>query len=144
MVLAVLRWLPGLCSLHVDVPVLLVEPRCCLQPAEHPVPVPALGEESWALCLRKVWGEGPWGWYSSEAPLTDEFALSFLESPGLSVFFIFITLFNLLEQPGFAGLGMSHFVPLSLLSMFRCPINCWIVQLSLAVFTPFPGLFWIA
>lgn len=57
--------------------VLLVEPRCCLQPAEHPVPVPALEQESWALCLRKVWGEGPWGWYSSEAPLTDEFALSF-------------------------------------------------------------------
>lgn len=96
----------ALCRL--GIPVLWVEPRCSLQPAELPGPFCALEEEFLGHvpqeCLTGRAFCHSLGRYHGEVPVTDVFALSFLECSGLSVCFIFITLFDLMGQPGFAGL----------------------------------------
>lgn len=147
--LAVLRVAPqasALCSL--DVPVLGIEHWCSLQPAEHPLPFSVLEEQLPGHVPQEWlhWGAfgRSWGSYSSEGPV-DEFALSFLECSGLTVF-LFLLLYLILWN----SLALLSFRDGSF--WLTCAIICTkcvqmshklLDSLTLAVFTLLPSLFWI-
>lgn len=81
----------ALCRL--GIPVLWVEPRCSLQPAELPGPFCALEEEFLGHvpqeCLTGRAFCHSLGRYHGEVPVTDVFALSFLELRAVCMFYFY-------------------------------------------------------